>query len=35
MSNLKKGINTLMIKKKYGEDNISEWSIPFYFSPKD
>jgi len=34
-SNLKTGANSLVIKKKYGKGNSSEWTIPFYYSSKN
>ena len=35
LSHLKTGINNLKIKKIYGEENRSEWIIPFYYISKD
>ncbi len=31
LSGLKTGLNRLEVKKKFGEEVISDWSIPFYF----
>ena len=35
ISNLTTGVNRLVIKKKYGEGNSSEWTIPFYYISKN
>ncbi len=35
LSNLKVGMNKLEVKKKYGEKNITEWTIPFYYISKN
>lgn len=31
ISTLKVGLNKLTVRKVYGDDNFSEWSIPFYY----
>ncbi len=35
LSNLETGVNKLEVKKEYGENKISEWTIPFYYISKD
>ncbi len=35
ITNQKKGINSLVIKKIYAKGNSSEWTIPFYFTSKN
>ena len=35
LSNLKRGMNTIKIKKEFGKGNIQEWLIPFYYVPKN
>ncbi|MCH3883359.1 hypothetical protein [Tenacibaculum aquimarinum] len=35
ISNLKKGINSIEVKKEFGETKILNWKIPFYYIPKN
>ena len=35
LSNLETGMNSLKVKKEFGGENISEWTIPFYYISKD
>ncbi|MCH3881729.1 MULTISPECIES: hypothetical protein [Tenacibaculum] len=35
ISNLKKGVNSIEVKKEFGETKILNWKIPFYYIPKN